>query len=233
MKKPKKVTVKFFLNTHLKSMPVDPMKEHEDWGFPLYTQVTYDRKNTQIKCNYGGFYKNIVTVHREHADLLRFEESIFRRCVLFELEKRNEDFQLRGLGEIYDNYSKSIPHLFNNYLKMRLKNILPKARPTHLLEALHFTKQKLRFYVLYEASLKLFDNVESLITEEFKEEMTLFTAYLEKYDKTQTGELYGFPVVIDWLDNSHIKQIREDFPEESEKLIILLDKIIQSSLELT
>ncbi len=213
-------------------MPLDPLKEQEDWGHPLYTQVTYDRKNTQIKCNYGGFYKSIGTVHKEHADLLRFEESIFKRCVLFQLQQRNEDFELRGLGEIYDNHSKSIPQLFNNYLKMRLKNILPKARPTHLLEALHFTKQKLRFSVLYEASLRLFDNVPSLISADFKEEMELFNEYTAKYDKTLLGELYSFPVVIDWLDTTHIRQIREDFKEKGEKMIVLLDKIIQSSLEL-
>lgn len=232
MKKPKKITVKFFLNEHLKSMPVDMLKEQEDWGKPLYTQVTYDRKNTQIKCNYGGFYKNIVTVHKEHADLLRFEESIFRRCVLFELNKRNEEFELRGLGEIYDFYSKSIPQLFNNYMKMRLKNVLPKVRPTHLLEALHITKQKLRFTTLYEACLRLFDNMESLILPDFREEMAFFEEYIKKYDKTAEGELYKFPVVIDWLDTSHIKQVREDFKEKAEKLITLLDKIVQSSLEL-
>lgn len=61
MKKPKKITVKLFLN-----------KTPRGNTYPWYTQVTYNRRNTQIKCYdaYSLLVQNKTNTNKEIIDLI-------------------------------------------------------------------------------------------------------------------------------------------------------------------
>lgn len=236
MKKPKKITVKFFLNKNLHTVSWD-----NDWGYPLYTQITYDRKNTQIKCTYGWFYKTIEQVKQDDVHLLPFEEKVLKRTVEHELSIHGDEFKLKGLGKKYDHYSLSIHALFNTYLKMRLKDMLKQAEPAKFLDILHIDKPKVDFFVLYEASQCLFDNFDKLIHKNLKEEMDIYQLYHQLYADAvaNTEKKYLFPVVIDWLDGSHLKKLAEQFDDyfKQDKAMVtkaldLIDKIIQTKLQL-
>lgn len=232
MKKPKKITVKFFLNTNLKSI------EKSDGNYrPLYAQITYDRKNTQIKCNYGEYYRSLEQIKTEEPNLLGFEEKIFKRSVVYELGLKGDEFRLKGLGEKYENYCLSIHALFSSYLKLRFKNILKQAQPARFLDVLSLDKTGTDFFTIYEASLRLFDNMNDLIAQDFKEEMEIYQIYYQLYESLLTAEKkYLFPVVIDWLEGSHPidleKKLKETRPDLQEKALNLISKIITTKLEL-
>jgi hypothetical protein len=235
MKKPKKITIKFFLNENLKEVETSD----KTVGYPLYNQVTYDRKNTQIKCRYGkGYYPNMLEVQQNYGKLLLFEESILKRMVEFEIKRLGVDFHLKGLGKVYDNYSLSIFKLFNSYLKVRLKTILQKAMPDEFLEILQMNENT-DFDVLFRASEKLFDNFKELLMVDFLEEMKLFEIYKEICHKILDENEYKFPVIMDWLDGSHPafldKKLKEKYPQNRDyqkKMKDLIEKIITTKLEL-
>ena len=141
MKKPKKITVKFFLNENLQPIQVDGER-----FYPLYTQVTYDRKNTQIKCAYGWYYRDLKHVREIEPHLLPFEEKVLKKSVTHELSLQGDSFRLKGLGKKYENYGLSIHSLFNNYLKIRFKTILKEAKPQKFLEVINLDKNQLDFF---------------------------------------------------------------------------------------
>jgi hypothetical protein len=232
MKKPKKITVKFFLNTNLHYIDKSDGKY-----YPLYAQITYDRKNTQIKCNYGNYYRGLDQVKADTPNLLGFEERIFKKCVNYELSRQGEDFRLKGLGKIYENHCLSIHSLFSSYLKLRFKNILRQAQPASFLEVLNLEKTGTDFFTIYEASLRLFDNIQSLIADDFKEEMDIYKLYYQLYEEAvQNEQKYQFPVVVDWLEGGHQRdlenKLRENHPHLITKTSILINKIITTKLEL-
>jgi hypothetical protein len=235
MKKPKKITVKFFLNKNLHGIEDENKQERK----PLYTQITYDRKNTQIKCNYGGYYLNIEQISEESPYLLDFEETILHRTVSYELNRLGIEFRLKGLGKKYEVYCLSIHQLFNSYLKVRLKSVLQRAEPQKFLEILHIEQTQVDFFILYEASLRLFDNLRLVTNQEFLEEMDIYRVYYQLYENALQDNKYQFPVVIDWLEGVHIKQLHEklknvsiDNPQMTEKILQLIDKIVNTKIEM-
>lgn len=234
MKKPKKITVKFFLNENLQ-----PLKKEDGEYHPLYTQITYDRKNTQIKCAYGWFYKTLNQVREDEPYLLAFEERVLKRSVNYELSLRGDEFRLKGLGRKYENYCLSIHALFNSYLKIRFKEILRDAQPRHFLEVLNLDKPKIDFFTIYQASARLFDNMEAIVGDDFREEIASYRVYVDFYKPALEDNKYGFPVVIDWLEGSHRRdlenKLRAHYSSEEEqvlKCMNLIHKIISTKLEL-
>lgn len=234
MKKPKKITVKFFLNENLKAI-----KKDDGEYFPLYTQITYDRKNTQIKCAYGWFYKTLNQVREEEPYLLPFEEKVLKRSVKYELSVRGDEFRLKGLGRKYENYCLSIHALFNSYLKIRFKEILRKAQPKKFLDVLNLDKSKIDFFTIYEASNRLFDNMKAIMVDEFQQEMEVYRVYVDLYKDALKDNKYGFPVLIDWLEGSHQKDLHEKlqaiYPSQEEQVtrcLNLIHKIVSTKLEL-
>ncbi len=234
MKKPKKITVKFFLNKNL-----HPLSIAGELCYPLYTQITYDRKNTQIKCAYGWFYRSISQIEEEDPHLLPFEEKVLKKSVSYELSIHGDSFRLKGLGKKYEHYCVSTHALFNSYLKIRFKNILKHARPSKFLHVLNLDKPKIDFFTLYEAAEILFDNIPNLIKEDFQEEMDICRLYHQLYKPQLEEKRYQFPVVIDWLEGSHQDDLRDKLkkhfntkPEMVEQSLSLINKIVSTKLEL-
>lgn len=234
MKKPKKITIKFFLNKNL-----NPIEQEDGSYYPLYTQITYDRKNTQIKCAYGFFYKSLQQAQEQESDLLIFEEKVLKKSVDYELSIHGDEFKLRGLGKKYENYCISIHALFNSYLKIRFKEILKDARPKKFLEVLNLDRGKIDFFTIYEASERLFQNLAEVIEEEFREEVSIYQVYFSLYEKSLKDDKYQFPVVIDWLEGSHQRDLDEKLkkklpenPEMRTKSMNLINKIVSTKLEL-
>jgi hypothetical protein len=236
MKKPKKITVKFFLNKFLQAIAL----ENGKMGYPLYTQITYERKNTQIKCSYGGYYDSYEAMKRTHEPMLAFEDKLLRKSVSYEVQKYGDEFQLRGLGRKYDTYSQSIHHIFDNYMKMRLREVLQKqATPNHFFDVLQIDRPFVKFFLLYEASQRLFDNLQNVINPILQEEIAIYTTYHNFYATELNSTNLEFPTVIDWLDGSHIRVAAEKFDTfykgnktNIEKALHLLQKIIDTKIAL-
>ncbi len=234
MKKPKKITVKFFLNTFLHEIALPNGK----MGKPLYVQITYERRNTQIKCSYAGYYESYEVVKKDHSDILAFEDRLLRKSVQYELDQKGEEFQLHGLGKKYDTYSQGIHRIFDNYMKMRLREVYQKqAQPARFFDVLHIDRPTVDFFLLYEAGKRLFDNLEKIINPVLTEEIAIYKTYYDFYAHELKNHVFDFPTVIDWLDGSHVKVAGEKFykfyqadKEKTEKALNLLKKIIDTKM---
>ena len=91
--KPKKITIKFFVNK-----AVQPTIEGETKRYPLYALITYDRKNTMMRCHYGNYYKDLNEIERVHyPGLLAMEERIIRKTIDYEWLDNSaiEDYKIK------------------------------------------------------------------------------------------------------------------------------------------
>jgi hypothetical protein len=198
MKKPKKITVKFFLNERVK-----PVKENKALTYPLYMLIIYNRNNTSIKSHYGGFYKSLQEAEKSHyPGFLAFEERIIKKTAEYELSKRGEKFDLKGLHEKYDKYCIGIDVLFSSYMKTQLWTMLVRCEPQEYVFAMNFTEPKVEFGILYQMALKLYKDFDKLVSKEFKEEIEVYTNFMKLYQGSFFQ--YTFPTVIEWLDNAAI-----------------------------
>ncbi len=97
--KEKKITVKFFLNQALEPATGERGRKL----YPLYLQITYNRKNMQFKSRYGLFYKNLKEVS---AELMTFEVKLLTKIIRY--EATGNGYELKGLKRKYDLYSNSV-----------------------------------------------------------------------------------------------------------------------------
>ncbi|WP_026999438.1 hypothetical protein [Eisenibacter elegans] len=236
MKKPKKITIKFFLNEHIK-----PIDTPQGIAYPLYCQITYNRKNTHIKCNYGGYYTSMESIQETQPKLLPFEEYIFRQMMDYEVGQHGELLDMKGLGTKYDRYSVSIHALFSHHLKARLQSETLQAQPQEFVEVLNYHKKTLSFQILLRAAEKLFDDLPGLLSPEFHEEITLYQHYYELYKTTldQAETDYGFPLIIDWVTGTHPRQLEtllqtrfDQEPELIKKMMTTIHRLVCTKLEI-
>lgn len=243
MKKPKKITVKFFLNEHLKYLEYDPQDKENNKGrpedYPLYAQITYNRRNTQIKCHYGGYFKSLEEVREKRPHLLAFEEETFRKMMKFEIDKQGDNLEMKGLGKKYQKYSASIHQVFNSFLKARFRSEISIAEPQEFTQVIDYENPHLSFETLFDASQRLFDNMHDVLSEEFKEEMTTFRQYRSLYEKELGSDDYSFPIVMDWLNHLHLEdlhhRLKDVFANDSEKVkafVSTINRIVLAKLEM-
>ena len=114
MKKPKKITVKHYLNTNLKST---------NEGFLVYVQITVnrttDRKPSEIKARFEDletFRKTAVT--EIENECIKIEKSIVKKLV------KNNDFSFRVSKTENIKRKKSIIRTLQRQLKKHQKELL-------------------------------------------------------------------------------------------------------------
>lgn len=230
--KPKKVTVKFFLN-----QAVQPVIDGKTKRYPLYALITYDRKNTMMRCHYGQYYKDLSEIDKAHyPGLLAKEEQIIRKTIDFEMAQREGEFDLKGIYKKYDQYCIGIHVLLGEYLKSQLWNLLLRLEPFEFAKALSFDDPDVEFETLYKMSKKLYKDFASLLPKHFDHEMEVYQLFTKLYRGSFFQ--YTFPTVIEWLDNSALNDFREKLkehysqtPSMVNKSIEFVDSIVRGKLE--
>jgi len=230
--KPKKVTIKFFLN-----QAVQPIVEGKTKRYPLYALITYDRKNTMMRCHYGQYYKDLSEIVKTHyPGLLEMEERIIRKTVDYEMAQREGKFDLKGIYKKYDQYCIGLHVLLREYLKGQLWNMLSRLEPYEFAKALNFNDPDVEFETIYKMSKKLYKDFASLLPKHFDQEMEVY----QQFTKLYRGSLfqYTFPTVIEWLDESSVNDFREKLkahysqnPSMVNKSIEFVDRIVRDQLE--
>ena len=202
MSKPKKITVKFFLNKTVK-----PIKEGNVSTYPLYILLTYNRKSTMLRSHYGGYYKDLKQINKVHyPGLLELEERIVKKTVAFEAEQKKDLFDLKGTHEKYDKYAMGIDTLLDSYMKGQLWNMVIRLEPQEYAFALNFNEPKVSYRTLYAIASRLFTNFEKLQSKEFKEEIEVYNTYLKLYQGAFFQ--YAFPTIIEWMDKSAVEDYK-------------------------
>lgn len=191
--KTKKITVKPFLNKKLEPECSDSTGKDM---YPLYYQITYERKNTQIRSYYGFYYDDI----KEVKELIEFETNMLYNIIRYEATKdETKLYDLKRLKNKYEVYSISIKVAIDDYLKKKLRLAVLKANSKYY-KVLSFTGGKLDFKILYEVSEKLMKNLGDFISKEFKHEMDVYDLFTELSPVTKVR--YDFPTLIDWKNGS-------------------------------
>lgn len=232
LSKPKKVTIKFFVNK-----AVQPIIESKTKRYPLYALITYDRKNTMMRCHYGKYYKDLDEIDKTHyPGLLAMEERIIRKTLDYEISQREREFDMKGVSKKYDQYCIGIHVLLQVYLKDQLWNTLLRLEPFEYAKALNFNDPDIEFDTLYKMSRKLYKDFSSLLHKTLEQEIEIYRVFKKLYQGSFFQ--YAFPTVIEWLDQSALSDYREKLkehhsqtPSSVNKSIEFIDGVIRRRLE--
>lgn len=147
----KKLTIKYFLNKRIKPtyspFAFEKKEDEEPMYYPVYTQITYDRKNMQFPArNFGGiayfsedlFQKAFI----EKKELKGFKNftgenilnaidkktKFIEKAIEYEVITFKQNFSMRGFKSRYSNYEKDLRWCLEEFvlegLKDQLKDIL-------------------------------------------------------------------------------------------------------------
>lgn len=202
--KQKKITVSFYLNRKLNPTGVTTNEKGKNVNmYPLYLTVTYNRKSTQLKSNYGLSYANEKDVEDGLTD---FEERVIAKIIRNDasLQSEGEEYDMKGLKEKYETFAISLYTYLEIYLKPRLRLEILKTND-ELLKALDLSKGvgKNSVLLLFRAAEKLFDNFLEKMDSGLMEDIKTY----ERMMPLLRCDNYEFPTLIDWIDGS----IREEF----------------------
>lgn len=227
IKREKKITVKFFLNEAVGPVRGEGKKKY----YPLYVQVTYNRKNMQFKSKYSEYYESLDEVK---PSLLRFEERVIKSIVSYEVVNVKGEYDLKGLKKKYEVYSTSILEALEHYLKPKLGLAVLKTG-SELAKVLNFTDVNVTVNVLYKAAQLLFKDFDSYLQDKVKEELNGYDHYQKFYRPVLT---YNFPTLIDWVDGSYRRELEmklddafKNKPELIKSIKSLIDHCVKEKLK--
>lgn len=231
MKKPKKITVKFFVNKTVK-----PELHDKEKRYPLYMIVTYNRRTNTLKSLYGGFYKDIQQVEKNSPGLLSFEEKVVQKIISYELSRDTENFDIKGIHVKYDMYSKSIEQILSESLKKALWVVVVKIDPKEYSQALNFSNGRVSFETLYAICQKIYPKLDATLSKKLQEEIDVLLNFKKLYPSFFS---YTFPTVIDWIDKSVLDDYKNKLldlhkkeKKKVDKGIATIQKIISSNVHI-
>ena len=233
MNKDFKITVKPFLNKYLS------LKEsgYED-KFPLYYQVTYKRKNTQIKSIFNIYLLILSDISKKEQQIIDFELKNIENTIsyLAKIQDKNIPFSLQGIKSKYQTFMQDIYVVFENYLKKRLLKVV-KYTNTEYLSILKFDGFDVDFLLLLKAVKILNENFNKNIPLDFKEEIDTFQKIIKIIIKKDSDDL-NYLSLLKWKTENAKVELKNKmiiyFGEEaskSEKTILILDAIIDETLK--
>lgn len=224
--KEKKITVKFFLNQSLEPATGERGRKL----YPLYIQVTYNRKNMQFKSRYGLFYISLKEVPTE---LTAFEEKLLTKIIRYEAKGDEEGYELKGLKRKYDLYSISIYQALEAYLKPKLRLAVLK-KGGELAQVLDFTQSRIFTGLLHQAATLLFPQLDSTMPQKLRDDLQTYKLFQSLNQEPVLS--YNFPTIIDWLEGSHKTELLNfpalnAAPDKAKKVVKLIDDAVNESLK--
>jgi hypothetical protein len=232
IKKAKKITIKFFLNQLVEAVTDEKGRP----SYPLYIQVTYNRKNMQLRSKYAEYYRDLKEVK---PGLMDFEERVLRKIVAYESstaeEKKTEAYDLKGLKRKYEVYSLSIEEALEHYLKPKLRLAILKTNDD-LTAVLNFDDVRATVDRLHRAAQMLFINFDPFLSGQLKEDLAAYAHYRALFKGPNLS--FDFPTIIDWVDGSYKIELEKILnrkyrtkPGMVRRVLELVDYAIAAKLE--
>lgn len=226
--KPKKVTIRFFLNESVK-----PEMDGKVKRYPLYMLITYDRRNTMMRSYFGKWYRNLEEIDKVHyPGLLTMEERVIRKAIAYEMSLQGSEFDLKGLYKKYERYATGIHILLDRNLKNHLWSVLSRLEPFEYVRAFNFTDQDVEFSALYKIAKKVYKNLSLSLPKNFEQGIEIYQVFMKLYQGTFFQ--YSYPTVIEWLDGSAVEDYRNklmtlytDKSAAVKRSVEFLNKILQ------
>jgi len=202
MTRTKKITVAFFLNKNVRPDPYtrSPLLSGKEL-YPLYIQVTYNRRNTQFRSTYHKSYSNIKEIYstKEEIDHRKYEESLIKRVIEYEVMSQGKNFNLKGLNDRYLNYSANIFNPIDKYFRDLIYSAVEKTDSEFSKILDPYNLEQVSFFIYYKAASKLINDLDKKLPSDFLEEMNMGLEFL-KWVESQDNLIE----LIDWLDHSAI-----------------------------
>jgi len=226
--KQKKITVKPFVNKNLAS-------QDTDYKYPLYFQITFERRNTQVKSHFSTLLSSLGGLKAEDAEKIKFESSILERTVAYEQSKSGSSFTLHGIKERYELYAIALDEVFEIHLKKKLLKAI-KYSNSEFLPVLKFEGFEVTFSLLFKASKLLVDNFVKTLPIEFREEIEAYQKYhtLRKLNPWY----FRYDCIMDWVDSDYKTELQAQIanyfsekPIAAEKIIAILHEMVEERLK--
>ena len=197
-----KISVRFFINRNVKALRIPLLGDSE--LFPLYVQVTFNRKNTQFRSLHQRHYMNIEDAFNRDRSNLEYEEKLIQQVVEYHVKASQEQFQLKGLKERYKNYTSEIHFHVEKYLRNTMLATLEGINSKYWVIMDPTTHWDVPSKIYYDASAKLINNFETSLPKNFKNEMIYGEDFI-KWCKRQ----HESPRLIEWINDS----IKEEYKQ--------------------
>lgn len=242
--KPKKITVRFFLQTAVSPYECSEITADgtEIPYHPLYAYVTFNRKNMQFRSYYAMYYKSMSEVELEAPGLMAFEERLIKQAILYEssfLSDQNK-YSLKGFNNRYDIYATSLFVAIEMYLKPKMRLAI-LATNNVLCKAFDLSKRREDVgrnlvLLLFELANKVFKGFSDGLKKDFHSEMKAYEILNTLIPTTYSN---NFPTVIDWIDGRYKKELNlllkktfKNKPELIKDINQLIDKAVDEQIKL-
>ncbi|MDX2197230.1 MAG: hypothetical protein NW207_12520 [Cytophagales bacterium] len=199
-----KITIKPYLNTTLQPKEVKGKYKYFDRKYPLYYQITFERKNTQIKSHYNMYFGDLQDVYNEEPGLIEFESEILTHIICYEKVISSGTFELSGIKLKYEKYLTPINNILEEYFKKKLVKAASQCYSEYRY-VLRFDSFDVRFTTLFGACEKLFPEIKQLLGTQFGKEYADYRTYLAALDKDD--EPYSYLSLIHWHMNDYKTQL--------------------------
>jgi hypothetical protein len=221
--KEKKITVKPFLNKNI---------SQDGETFPLYFQITFQRKNTQIKSHFNKSYENLDEALKKEKESIKFEQEMFQRVVDFEYKRHGNEFSLKKLKDKYEAYLVPLPTVISLRLRKRLMKVYVQTN-SEFQSIIRFDGFDVDFGKLLKASRLLIPRFDSYLAKDFKDEMVAYE-HLVKYLPVQLRTQTYLPL-MDWVDKNCAESFHQNLMElmnskEADKTIATICAIIDEKI---
>jgi hypothetical protein len=226
---PGRISVRFFLNKNVNPIISSPLTGSVDL-FPLYIQVTYNRKNTQFRSFFQQAYSSMEQLYndKEAKEKIAYEESLIKKVVEFEVKHKKQNFQLKGFQNRYLDFATGVDYIIDKYIRNKIDEALDKTNSKfkEMLNPYHWENISLSVY--FEATQKLVEDFSSFLPEDFSLEMNFAHDFI-----TWSQKRKKIPELIEWLDQSLIEEYKLDLkkgektPEYLEKSTTFIHRAIR------
>lgn len=203
-----KITIKHYFNKAIKEF-YNGYKQ----VYPVYVQVTYKRKNTQIKSNISPI--SCSKVDKGEIGLDDFKELIIRDSALIEsiineydnyntVLAKDEKFDITHLARLYNNDSFNLTNFIDYCLRLEIVELIERNTGKHL-KSIYPVKP----LILLDFYLSQYPFLKS-IREKFNSDIWIFDVYLEQINNYENYKSQ------DSLTSSEVSKIKiTDFPRNN------------------
>lgn len=251
MKKPKKLTIKPYLNDNLSKVDGVDIQDTDVFkhdllfnynnvycsGFPLYFNVVYDRKNTKFKSKYGVYYETLDEIERVAPGLLSFEENIIKSVFNVRFKRESDFIDFKGFSLSYDVLAQDMTKLLDQHMKNELRLCCERLEYT-ITGMFKFETVDYTFHNFLEVIKKIDPDFTKKADKVFYRKMNSFTYYLivaKRLIEKDSKRTKIFPLVY-WVNGAHKKEVIEELAElniiECEDVIEDIDSLLDLDIRM-
>lgn len=223
--KAKQVSIKSFLN--LKLSPI--VSNLGQKSYPLYYQITYNRKNTQLKSAFDIYLNDISEANSSQKNAIQQEIINLEKIIQIETKISPRAFSLSGIKNRHSFYLKSIDSIFQEILLQKIQRAVSQSN-SEFQSMIKFDGFGVNVLVLYKAIKLLIENINKFFPDEFKTLFEAYKAFLKSHNKSA--------IIMDWMDDNFKNELKRDFlayfdgnQKDSEKTYTIIDGIIADRIK--